>query len=343
MQLFALVDQRESGGSQLGRLGFGCVKLGSMSQGASGTAAKRLVREAIHSGVTFFDTADAYGSGTSERILGTSLGSDRSRVIVATKGGYIFRDRSGAERAARRFIAPVLGAVRSIRPARRSEPTQGSTSRMAYAAQDFTPSYLRNAVDSSLRRLRTDYIDIYQLHGPASLCADDTIELMVELVRVGKIREFGVGLESLDNARAWMQVKQLSRLQVPFGILDPEARDAVFPDAERARVKLIARGIFGSGLFNANPSPGGTDPNDAKLHLVQSLRSLADSVGATPHQLAVWWALAQPSVTTMLVGINSIDHLRSTVRYATTALPQPGLIDRIDELIDEHAGQGSSE
>ena len=76
-----------------------------------------------------------------------------------------------------------------------------------YAAQDFTPAYLRGAVDDSLRRLRTDYIDVYQLHGPSSLCPDETLELMVELVRVGKIREFGVGLERLDNAGVWLNVK----------------------------------------------------------------------------------------------------------------------------------------
>ena len=314
-----------------------------MSQGTSGSATKRLVREAIHSGVTFFDTADAYGSGTSERILGACLGSDRARVTVATKGGYLFRDRSSIESSARRFIAPVLGAARSMRSARRAEPSQGSMSKGAYAAQDFTPSYLRGAVDSSLRRLRTDYIDIYQLHGPSTLCTDDTLQLMVDLMQAGKIRQFGVGLERLDNATSWLQLQPLSSMQLPFGVLDPEARDTVFPAAERARVKVLARGVLGSGLFNANPSADGNDPNDAKLRLVLSLRSLAESVNVTPHQLAVWWALAQPSVSTMLVGINSIDHLRSTVRYATTALPDTGLVDRIEQLIELHATHGGNQ
>jgi aryl-alcohol dehydrogenase-like predicted oxidoreductase len=206
-----------------------------------------------------------------------------------------------------------------------------------YAAQDFTASYLRGAVDNSLRRLRTDYIDLYQLHGPSSLCPDETLELMTELVRVGKIREFGVGLERLDKVDEWVQLQNLSRLQLPFGILDPEAREVVFPAAERAGVKLIVRGVFGSGLFNSNRLPDGTDPNDAKLHMVQSLRMLADSVGTTPHQLAIWWVLAQRAVTTMLVGINSIDHLRSTVRYVTTTPSHAELIDRVDELIRPHA------
>jgi aryl-alcohol dehydrogenase-like predicted oxidoreductase len=338
-----MVDRRESGGSQLARLGFGCVKLGSMSQAAGGTAAKRLIRQAIHSGVGFFDTADAYGAGTSERILGAALGSDRSNVMVATKGGYLFRDRSRLERGVRRVVAPALGWARSIRPAATSGAGDTLVKSSAYSAQDFTAAYLRGAVDDSLRRLRTDYIDVYQLHGPSSLCPDETLQLMAELLRAGKIRAFGAGLERLDNVDDWLRLQNVSTLQVPFGILDPEARDTVFPAAERAEVKLIARGIFGSGLFNANPSANGTDPNDSKLHLVQSLRVLADSVGTTPHQLAVWWALAQPAVTTMLVGINSADHLRSTVGYVTTALPQPGVIDRIDELIQLHTARGNSE
>jgi aryl-alcohol dehydrogenase-like predicted oxidoreductase len=337
-----MADGRDSGDLQPRRFGFGCVKLGNMSRAAGGLATKRLIREAIHSGVSFFDTADAYGAGTSERILGGALGSDRSNVVVATKGGYVFRDRSTLVRGARRIVAPALGRARAIQSAR-SSVAHVLTTRTVYAAQDFTPTYLRGAVDDSLRRLRTDYIDVYQLHGPSSLCSDETLELMAELVRVGKIREFGVGLERLDNVGVWLNLKSLSRLQVPFGILDPEARENVFPAADRAGVQVIGRGVFGSGLFNANPSRDGTDPNDAKLRLVQSLRLLADSAGTTPHQLAVWWVLAQPSVATMLVGINSIDHLRSTMKYVMTPLSTSGLIDRIDELIQLHASRDSIE
>ncbi|MGZ4671616.1 MAG: aldo/keto reductase [Ilumatobacteraceae bacterium] len=331
----------DSGDSQLARFGFGCVKLGSMSRASGGPATKRLIREAIHSGVTFFDTADAYGAGTSERILGAALGSDRSKVIVATKGGYLFRDRSRFERSARRILAPTLGAVRSIRSARAATATHPSATRAGYAAQDFTASYLRRAVDNSLSRLKTDYIDVYQLHGPSSVCPDETLQLMADLIRVGKIRAFGVGLERLDKIDEWLQVENLSSLQVPFGILDPEAREMAFPAAEQAGVHLIVRGIFGGGLFNANPSPDGTDPNDAKLHVVQSLRLLADSAGTTPHQLAVWWVLAQKAVTRMLVGVNSMDHLRSTVRYVTTIPSHTDLIDRVEELIRPHAPRSS--
>ena len=91
-------------------------------------------------------------------------------------------------------------------------------------AQDFTPSYLRGAVDSSLRRLRTDYIDIYQLHGPSTLCTDDTLQLMVDLMQAGKIRQFGVGLERLDNATSWLQLQPLCSCHSASSIPKPATR-----------------------------------------------------------------------------------------------------------------------
>ena len=118
----------------------------------------------------------------------------------------------------------------------------------------------------------------------------------------------------------WLNVKGLSRLQVPFGILDPEARENMFPAADRAGVQVIGRGVFGSGLFNANPSSRWHRPQRRQAPLGEVSSGLADSVGTTPHQLAVWWVSAQPSVATMLVGINSIDHLRSTMKYVMTPL-----------------------
>jgi aryl-alcohol dehydrogenase-like predicted oxidoreductase len=333
-----MVDRRDSGDLQLQRLGFGCVKLGSMSKSAGRSTTDRLIHEAVDSGVTFFDTADVYGSGTSERILGRALGAKRSSMIVMTKGGYTFRDRNKFERGARRLAAPVLGRLQaSGRPA-----TNPLGSGAAYAAQDFSPRYLRQAVDASLRRLRTDYIDIYQLHGPSSLCPWETVDLLTELVRAGKIREFGVGLERLDNATEWLKLETLSRMQVPFGMMDPEARTSVFPAAQTAGVQLIVRGVLASGLLNADASAVGTYFDQRKFNLLQSLRSLADSAGVTAEQLAIWWVLAQPAAQTVLVGINSVRHLRSTIRYVTTCVAEAALIGRVDELVEIYSSPGDA-
>ena len=94
-------------------LGFGCVNLGSASSGRSTRDDVRLVREAVDLGVRRFDTADVYGSGASERTLGRALATRRDEVFVATKGGYVFRERTGAEQAARR----IVGAARARRRA----------------------------------------------------------------------------------------------------------------------------------------------------------------------------------------------------------------------------------
>jgi aryl-alcohol dehydrogenase-like predicted oxidoreductase len=336
----AVTDRRQVGASRLERLGFGCVKLGSASNATSTVSAKRLIRAAVHTGITFFDTADAYGSGTSERILGSALRSDRSKVVVATKGGYLFRDRSRLERGARLLLGPALARRRSAHSAPTTGP--GLAMRTRYDAQDFTPAYLRRAVDASLHRLQTDYIDVYQVHGPSSLCTDETLELMDELIRVGKIRKFGVGLEGLYNAPDWLQVRNVTSLQVPFGILDPEAR-AMFSAAHQADVDLIARGVFGSGLFNevrTRDSAAQHDPNDAKRDLVDGIRLLAHEAGVKPHQVAVWWVLAQRAITTMLIGINSVDHLQSTVAYVMSASPPEGLLTRVEQLVETHAARG---
>lgn len=325
--------------TQLARLGFGCVKLGSIATGDSGRGATRLIHAAVDAGVTFFDTADAYGAGNSERILGQGLGSRRANVTIATKAGYLFRERSGLERTVRRVAAPVLGALRAaVRPP--AGATAGAGSSGGYAAQDFSPAHLRRAVDDSLRRLGTDYIDVFQLHGPASVCPDETFELLDELVHVGKIREIGVGLEHVDHADGWLASRRLSRMQVPFGILDPEARARVFPIAEPCGVGLIVRGIFGSGLFSAESAGDGCGPNDAKVRFVMQLRTLAESLGVSVHQLAVWWILAQPEARTVLVGINSVDHLMSTVRYFNAPLTDDSLVAAIDSLIESRDAPG---
>src|SRR5215204_1923491 len=124
------------------RLGFGCVNLGTVSGGRSWRADVRLVQEAVDRGVLVFDTADAYGNGASERIIGRALGPRRDRVQLATKGGYLFRERSRPEVAARQVVKAVRDRLRP--PA---EPAFGAGS--TDAAQDLTAGHLRSALEAS--------------------------------------------------------------------------------------------------------------------------------------------------------------------------------------------------
>lgn len=317
-------------GSFSARLGFGCVKLGTAT---SASAGRRLVREALDHGISFFDTADVYGAGASERVLGLAVRSERGQVMIATKSGYVFAERNALERTGRRLLGPV---VRRVRPA----PTSPGASGRAYSRQDFSATYLRRAVEASLRRLHTDYIDLYQLHGPRQLTGEDVTAMMDDLIRSGKVRRFGIGLEQLDNATAWLRVPHISSLQVPFGPLDPQARAQVFDAADRAGVRVICRGVFGGGLFGVG-AVGADDPNASKVDLVRKMTRLAAEFGVTAHQLALWWVLADRRIDTVLVGIGSGDHLHSTLDMVANPCNELAL-QRLEELVSIHESESRS-
>jgi aryl-alcohol dehydrogenase-like predicted oxidoreductase len=306
------------------RLGLGCVTLGN-----KGRAGVRLVHQALDLGVGVFDTSDAYGAGSSERVLGRALRGRREEAIVATKAGYLFRERHATESFARRLARPVLSTVRSARRPGRSASGAGIPS--AYTAQDFSPTYLRSALEGSLRRLGTDHIDIYQLHAPGAVAEDEVLALMHDFVLEGKIRRFGVGLESLGNALAWLATGALSSIQIPFGVLDPDAGDAVIPQAVKGGVPVIVRGVFAGGHVARPSDQRASGLRSGQAERLVAVAGLASALGVDPMQVAAWFVMAHEGVSTVLVGASSSDHLRDGVQYMTTPLP-PGLIPRLEAL-----------
>jgi aryl-alcohol dehydrogenase-like predicted oxidoreductase len=278
------------------------------------------VREAVGAGVTAFDTADVYGSGSSERILGEALRGRRADVTISTKGGYVFRDRSGYEQRARRFAARTM-----TRLPRRSgssaggavaTPTGGAASAGSgrYAQQDFSPGRLRAALEDSLRRLRTDHVDVYLLHGPPATVNDVFTELD-DLRRSGKVGNFGIGAESPAAAVAW--TPHVSVLQLPFGVLDTGTAPIVDDAADRS-VQVWARGVLGGGVLSAAMRDPGSVATHPKAPLIGALAALAGEAGIDLDELAIRWLRAQPGVDTMLIGVSSIEHLRRNVALART-------------------------
>ena len=126
-------------------LGLGCVNLGSASAGMSPNDHVRLVRSALDGGITVLDTADAYGSGASERVVGRAIAGRRDAVIVSTKGGYQFRERSAVEQRARRIVGSALAQVRTRTGVGSGTDGTGASAspHQNYAAQSFTPQHLR--------------------------------------------------------------------------------------------------------------------------------------------------------------------------------------------------------
>jgi aryl-alcohol dehydrogenase-like predicted oxidoreductase len=307
------------------QFGLGCVNLGS-----KGLAGVRLVHHALDLGVHFFDTADAYGSGQSERILGRALRYRRDKAFIATKGGYLFHDRSALAAAARGF------ASRGVQIADRRLPlARGRSSRpgTAYGAQDFSPSYLRSAVEGSLARLGTDFLDLYQLHGPRSV-HEDVVALMLDLQSEGKIRGFGVGVEGLDTAYPWLATGSLSSIQIPFGILDPDAGREIIPRAGALGVGVVVRGVFAGG-FVAQPPPSDMALlRPGQTERLAALRRLASEHDVNAMQLAAWFATARPGITTVLIGTASGRHLSDSVRYVRTP-PPVDVLRQLDALADD--------
>lgn len=282
---------------------------------------------ALDQGITYFDTADAYGDGTSERALGAALrGSRRGRAVVTTKAGYLFRERSRRREALTRaaFATGLVDAV--ARSRRTSSPPQVRK----YAEQDFTTGYLRRALEASLRRLGTDYVDIYQLHGPRTVADDGIVEFVSDLMSEGKIRAFGVGLETLHDATAWVHHPALASIQLPFGVLDPEAADAVIPAASENCVDVVARGVFASGLLLTGASGPSVSSEQARRR--DGVVAVAHGLGVSVLQVATWYVAATPGVRTMLIGTVSERHLREALSFLR-ADPPSSIRDRISEAV----------
>ncbi len=203
-----------------------------------------------------------------------------------------------------------------------------ASSGTAYRERDFSPSHLRAAIEGSLRRLRTDRIDLFQLHGPDAVLPDVFDEL-VDLRTSGKVLAFGIGAERVSSAVEWLAVPAVSCVQIPFGVLDPEAADDLFPSLDARPTDVWARGVLGGGLLalaERDPSAVATDP---KAPNIDALRVVAVDTGLGLDQLAVGFVRSYDEVTTMLVGISSPEHLRRNVELMAAGPLDDDVIDRL--------------
>lgn len=314
-------------------LGMGCAKLGSASTGQSRRDAVRLVGQVFDLGVRLFDTADAYGAGQSESVLGEALRTHRDEVVVASKVGYLFKPRSTIERQARRVVGSAA-RVLAARRARGSDAGGGSGSGGGgYQSQDFSAGYVRAAVLGSLRRLGTDRIDLLQFHGPpAPDDADALPDVIAGLLSDGLIRAFGIGCESLDTAAAWVGVPGLACLQVPFGVLDPQAARSIIPNAHARGIGVLVRGVLGGGILarQLRGLPTGLDAE--RQQRVERLDALARDLRVDLLQIAAWYALSATHADAMLLGITSIEKARADVAMVEAAPPR-GALERIHAAI----------
>jgi aryl-alcohol dehydrogenase-like predicted oxidoreductase len=315
--ILAPMQVRSFGNTDLrvSEFGLGCARIGGIFQGnAAGFV--DLVRAAYDGGITFFDTSDMYSQGESETILGRALRRDRHRVVIASKAGYVLP-------AQRRLIARIKPLVRPlIRVLKLRRSALPSAVRGA-PTQNFSAAYLREALEASLRRLRTDYVDLYQLHSPSAEAVEraEWLPALEDLKRAGKIRYWGISVDTVEAGRAALRFPGISSLQIVVSLLEQGYADALLPLAREKGVGVVARECLANGLLvkdekdvdlqAAFPTPEERERRGAQL---AEYRRTAAARGLPLATLALEYASRLPAVAVSLVGTKSETQLRSLLR-----------------------------
>lgn len=252
----------------------------------------RAIHRALDLGVTFFDTADVYGGGHSECVLGRALAGRRSQVVVATKFGQVFDEQT----------RQVTG-------------------------YDTSPEYIRRACEASLRRLDTDYVDLYQLHvkdvDPAqAVVVRDTLE---ELVTAGKIRFYGWSTDEPESARLFAPGEHCTAIQQRFNIL--EGNEQTLAICEQFDLASINRNPLGMGLLTGKFTADSQLPEDdvrthmldlrgqhaQRLQTLQAIRGVLTQDGRTLAQAALGWLWAKSGKTIPIPGFKTARQIEENI------------------------------
>jgi aryl-alcohol dehydrogenase-like predicted oxidoreductase len=308
----------------LGRTGVHVSKLclGTMMFGAWGNTdhedSIRIIHRALDAGINFVDTADVYSAGESEEIVGKALKDRRDDVVLATK-----------------FWGPMG-----------EDPNQRGVSRR----------WIITEVENSLRRLGTDWIDLYQMHRPVpDTDIDETLSALTDLIRQGKVRYIGSSSFSageIVEAQWTARDRHLERFrteQPPYSLLVRGIELDVLPTARRHGMGILTysplAGGWLSGSWSADSSP--TSParqrlaarfdmslpaNQRKLEAVERLAKLAEEAGVPLIELAIAFVVNHPAVTAAIIGPRTMEQLDSQLPAAEIA-PDPTILDRIDEIV----------
>lgn len=319
---FGATDLRAS------EVGFGVWTVGTTMWGITDEAVGiQLLRRALELGITFFDTADVYGDGFGETILAAAFEGKRDQVVYSTKFGYDFYNHPG------------------VQPGQRERP------------QDWTPAYLRRACEASLGRLRTDHIDLYQLHNPRidTLRRDDLFAELERLKAEGKILHYGatlgpaIDLRQVDEGACCVAERRMTT-QIIYNALEQQIGAPLIPLAHAHSVGLMARVPHSSGLlegrYTGNTTFGKDDHRffrvssderkrawlDAGLKKVDKLRFLTEGTGRTLAQAAIRWILAEPCFACVLPNIYGEEQLREFAEATDVPELTPAEVRQVNEL-----------
>jgi len=305
-------------GLEVSAIGLGCMGLSyGYGPAMDRSEAMRLIRGAHERGITFFDTAEAYGPGLNEDVLGEALGPVRDQVVIATKFGF-------------------KGGM----------PANGL---------DSSPDSIRRVADKSLRRLRSDVIDLFYQHRvDPSVPIEDVAGTVRDLIGEGKVRHFGLSEAGVETIRRAHAILPVAALQSEYSLWWREPEKAILPLLEELGIGLVPFAPLGKGFLtgkiDANATFGASDfrstvprflPEALKANqaLVEIIQSIAAIKGVTPAQIALAWLLAQRPWIVPIPGTTKLHRLEENLGAADVALSDDDL-DRIARALATFEVQG---
>jgi aryl-alcohol dehydrogenase-like predicted oxidoreductase len=301
-------------GWRVSEIGFGGARIGGLLADDGGRATSlRTLEAACDAGINFFDTADMYSQGESEILVGKAFRNKRDQVFIATKGGYHLPRQRRLIQLIKPLAKPIvraLGLRRSAVPASLS----GTVS------QDFSPGYLREAVEASLRRLQSAHIDLYQLHSPpreelSGNRLQDALGLLARLKTEGKIREYGIALDSVYDAVHCLDMEGIASLQMPFGLMDLQALDGVFDQVSERQFGIIARGCFGGGALKQSLTEAELRASEPQWERALQIRRLAEQMQRSPLEAALQFSLSIESISVTILGMRTPEHVAANLQH----------------------------
>jgi aryl-alcohol dehydrogenase-like predicted oxidoreductase len=313
-----LMDKRQLGGLQVSAIGLGCMGLSANYGDPVDTDhGIRLIRDAHELGVTFFDTADAYGPHTNETLVGEALEPIRDQVILSTKFGFEFT------------------------------PTRRLNS---------TPEHIRQVVEQMRQRLRTDRIDLlYQHRVDPNVPIEDVAGTVRDLIVEGKVGHFGLSEASADTIRRAHAVQPVAAVQSEYSIWARDPETEILPVCEELGIGFVPWSPLGQGFltgavgkhqsFAANDIrsrfPRFTqEALEANQPVVDLVKEIADRSGATPGQVALAWLLAKSATIVPIPGSRRIEHVQENIAAVEVTLSDAD-ISEIDERSAQLAVAGA--
>jgi aryl-alcohol dehydrogenase-like predicted oxidoreductase len=284
-------------------LGLGCMGMSEFYGTADESDGIATIHRALDLGVTFLDTADMYGPFTNEQLVGKAIASRRDEVQLATKFGN--------ERLPDGTRVGINGK----------------------------PEYVRSACDASLQRLGVDHIDLYYQHRvDKTVPIEETVGAMAELVAAGKVRHLGLSEASAANIRKAHATHPVTALQTEYSLFTRDLEDEILPTIRELGIGLVPYSPLGRGLLTGTITESGGaagegdfrrsayfprfqgDALATNLELVENVRALAETKGATPGQVALAWVLAQGDDVVPIPGTKRVRYLEENVGAAAVEL-----------------------